>query len=55
MTSLNPTMRIGRQVVEASGSKTEALRLLDAVGIPEPARRLRAVSRTSSRAGCASV
>jgi peptide/nickel transport system ATP-binding protein len=39
MTSLNPTMRVGRQVVEAAGSKEEALRLLDAVGIPEPARR----------------
>ncbi|MDQ1479282.1 MAG: peptide/nickel transport system ATP-binding protein ddpF, partial [Actinomycetota bacterium] len=40
MTSLNPTMRIGRQVAEASGSKQESLRLLDAVGIPEAARRL---------------
>jgi peptide/nickel transport system ATP-binding protein len=39
MTSLNPTMRVGKQVVEAAGSKTEAMRLLDAVGIPEPARR----------------
>jgi peptide/nickel transport system ATP-binding protein len=39
MTSLNPTMRVGKQVVEAAGSKTEALRLLDAVGIPEPGRR----------------
>lgn len=41
MTSLNPTMRIGRQVMEAAGSEEEALRLLTAVGIPEPARRLR--------------
>jgi peptide/nickel transport system ATP-binding protein len=40
MTSLNPTMRIGRQVAEAAGSGTEALRLLRAVGIPEPERRL---------------
>jgi peptide/nickel transport system ATP-binding protein len=40
MTSLNPTMRIGRQVVEATGSVDEAVRLLDAVGIPEPRRRL---------------
>ena len=40
MTSLNPTMRIGRQVAEAAGSGAEALRLLRAVGIPEPARRL---------------
>lgn len=42
MTSLNPTMRIGRQVAEAAGSEEEALRLLTAVGIPEPARRMRA-------------
>jgi peptide/nickel transport system ATP-binding protein len=41
MTSLNPTMRIGRQVAEAAGSEEEALRLLSAVGIPEPERRLR--------------
>jgi peptide/nickel transport system ATP-binding protein len=41
MTSLNPTMRIGRQVAEAAGSTEEALRLLTAVGIPEPARRMR--------------
>lgn len=42
MTSLNPTMRIGRQVAEAAGSESEALRLLTAVGIPDPKRRLRA-------------
>ncbi|MDV3127081.1 ABC transporter ATP-binding protein [Mycobacterium sp. 21AC1] len=42
MTSLNPTMRIGRQVAEAAGSEEEALRLLTAVGIPDPKRRLRA-------------
>ena len=42
MTSLNPTMRIGRQVTEAAGTTTEAIRLLDAVGVPDPARRLRA-------------
>ncbi|MEV6066622.1 ABC transporter ATP-binding protein [Nocardia sp. NPDC052001] len=41
MTSLNPTMRIGAQVVEAAGSEAEAIRLLTAVGIPEPARRMR--------------
>ncbi|WP_433295440.1 dipeptide ABC transporter ATP-binding protein [Pseudonocardia sp. CA-142604] len=40
MTSLNPTMRVGRQVAEAAGSGAEALRLLRAVGIPEPERRL---------------
>ena len=42
MTSLNPTMRVGRQVEEAAGSTVEALRLLDAVGVPEAKRRLRA-------------
>ena len=42
MTSLNPTMRIGAQVVESAGSTTEAIRLLDAVGVPDPARRLEA-------------
>jgi peptide/nickel transport system ATP-binding protein len=42
MTSLNPTMRIGKQVAEAAGSEDEALRLLAAVGIPEPKRRMRA-------------
>lgn len=42
MTSLNPTMRIGKQVAEAAGSDSEALRLLTAVGIPEPGRRMRA-------------
>jgi peptide/nickel transport system ATP-binding protein len=42
MTSLNPTMRIGRQVAEAAGSDDEALRLLTAVGIPDPRRRMRA-------------
>ena len=40
MTSLNPTMRVGRQVAEAAGSGAEALKLLRAVGIPEPERRL---------------
>ncbi|HUC04887.1 MAG TPA: ABC transporter ATP-binding protein [Acidimicrobiales bacterium] len=42
MTSLNPTMRVGQQVAEAAGSMDEAHRLLDAVGIPEAKRRLRA-------------
>ena len=41
MTSLNPTMRVGRQVAEAAGSGAAALELLEAVGIPEPARRMR--------------
>ncbi|RMI46275.1 dipeptide ABC transporter ATP-binding protein [Streptomyces triticirhizae] len=42
MTSLNPTMRVGQQVVEAAGSADEAIRLLRAVGVPEPERRMRA-------------
>ena len=42
MTSLNPTMRVGRQIIEKSGSEAEALRLLDAVGVPEAKRRLKA-------------
>ena len=42
MTSLNPTMRVGRQIAEVAGSEDEALRLLDAVGVPEARRRLRA-------------
>jgi peptide/nickel transport system ATP-binding protein len=42
MTSLNPTMRVGQQVNEAAGSSAEALRLLDAVGVPEAKRRMRA-------------
>jgi peptide/nickel transport system ATP-binding protein len=40
MTSLNPTMRIGRQVIEATGSFQEAERLLRAVHIPEAGRRM---------------
>jgi peptide/nickel transport system ATP-binding protein len=40
MTSLNPTMRVGRQVSEAAGSTAEAGRLLRAVGIPDAERRM---------------
>ena len=42
MTSLNPTMRIGRQVIEAADSQEEALRLLQVVGIPEAETRMSA-------------
>lgn len=42
MTSLNPTMRIGKQVAEAAGNMNEAVKLLDAVGIPDAKRRLSA-------------
>jgi peptide/nickel transport system ATP-binding protein len=41
MTSLNPTMRVGRQVAEAAGTESEAVRLLDAVGVPDARSRLR--------------
>jgi len=40
MTSLNPTMRVGRQVAEAAGSAAAARSLLDSVGVPEAARRM---------------
>ena len=40
MTSLNPTMRVGRQVTEVAGSQAEAVRLLDAVGVLDPRSRL---------------
>jgi peptide/nickel transport system ATP-binding protein len=40
-TSLNPTMSIGRQIEEAAGSEDEAVRLLEAVGIPNARRRVR--------------
>jgi peptide/nickel transport system ATP-binding protein len=40
MTSLNPTMKVGKQVIEAAGTREEAEHLLAAVGIPEPRRRM---------------
>ncbi len=40
MTSLNPTMRIGRQVAEATGGDEPVIELLDSVGIPDPRRRM---------------
>jgi len=42
MSSLNPTMRVGRQVAEAAGSLEAAEELLGIVGIPDPKSRLRA-------------
>jgi peptide/nickel transport system ATP-binding protein len=42
MTSLDPTMRIGGQLREVAESDGDAIELLEAVGIPEPRRRLRA-------------
>jgi peptide/nickel transport system ATP-binding protein len=42
MTSLNPTMQVGKQVAEAAGSSAEALRLMQLVGIPEAENRMSA-------------
>lgn len=42
MTSLNPTMRVGKQVIEAAGDVDEARRLLDLVGVPDAGRRMKA-------------
>jgi peptide/nickel transport system ATP-binding protein len=39
MTSLNPTMRIGRQIVEAGQDRAGAVALLDSMGVPDPAMR----------------
>jgi peptide/nickel transport system ATP-binding protein len=41
MTSLNPTMRIGRQITEVTHDRAEAVRLLDQVGVADAALRLR--------------
>lgn len=42
MTSLTPTMTIGRQLGEVTGSTTRTLELLEEVGLPDAADRLRA-------------
>jgi peptide/nickel transport system ATP-binding protein len=42
MTSLNPTMRVGKQITEVSHDSEEAVRLLTEVGVPEPDKRMRA-------------
>lgn len=41
MTSLNPTVRVGRQITEVTGDDDEALRLMTSVGIPDPGLRFR--------------
>jgi peptide/nickel transport system ATP-binding protein len=41
MTSLNPTMRIGRQIGEVTHDDAESQRLLDTVGVRDAALRLR--------------
>ncbi|MFJ8602457.1 ATP-binding cassette domain-containing protein [Streptomyces shenzhenensis] len=42
MTSLDPTMTIGAQLGEVQPDRAERLRLLSAVGIPDPEQRLKA-------------
>jgi peptide/nickel transport system ATP-binding protein len=39
MTSLNPTMRIGRQLREVTGSREQAIAVLESVGVPQPEAR----------------
>ncbi len=43
MTSLNPTMRVGKQVVEVSQIGESAQEWLGRVGVPDPEARVRAV------------
>jgi peptide/nickel transport system ATP-binding protein len=39
MTSLNPTMRVGRQIVEAGQDRAGSIALLDSMGVPDPEMR----------------
>ena len=64
MTSLNPVMRIGDQIVEQiqahedvpdSEARERAIELLERVGHPARARARSTPTRSSSRAGCASA
>ena len=41
MTSLNPTMRVGRQIIEMHGDEAEAVQLLSEVGVSHPEQRIR--------------
>ena len=41
MTSLNPTMRVGRQITETNGNERDGIRLLSAVGVSDPEMRMR--------------
>lgn len=53
MTSLDPTMRVGRQITEVAGDPDEARRLLELVGVPDPVRRMKAYPMNSPE-GCGS-
>jgi len=41
MTSLNPTMRVGKQITEMHGDESAAIRLLSEVGVNDPEQRIR--------------
>jgi peptide/nickel transport system ATP-binding protein len=41
MTSLNPTMRVGRQITETGQNEAEGIRLLTEVGVSDPELRMR--------------
>jgi len=41
MTSLNPTMRVGKQITEVHGNEAAAIRLLSDVGVNDPEQRIR--------------
>ncbi|MFN0030191.1 MAG: dipeptide ABC transporter ATP-binding protein [Acidimicrobiales bacterium] len=41
LTSLNPTMRVGRQLTEKGSTVSSATRRLREIGVPEPERRLK--------------
>ena len=55
MTSLNPTMRIGKQVAEAAGSDEEALRAAHRGRHSRAQAADAGLSRTSCPAGCGSA
>ncbi|MGW4097742.1 dipeptide ABC transporter ATP-binding protein [Mycobacterium sp. NPDC004974] len=40
MTSLNPTMTIGNQILEVATDRAEAIRILSEVGVPQPEERM---------------
>jgi peptide/nickel transport system ATP-binding protein len=42
MTSLDPTMRIGKQMLEVAHSTAQVVSLLNEVGVPDPVRRINA-------------
>ena len=64
MTSLNPSFTVGDQIGEAlmrhrglsaKAARAAAIDMLERVRIPSPQHARRRVSRTSSRAACASA